>query len=63
MLNPHGELVRETVAILTRMPSFISSAWILPARQAFSVAIRMMRAFVSSEIGGRPGPGVEIDRQ
>jgi len=54
---------REAVARLTRMPSFISSAWIFLARQQFSVAILMMRAFVSSEIGGRPGPGVEIDRQ
>jgi hypothetical protein len=28
-----------------------------------SVAILTMMAFVSSEIGGRPGPGVDIDRQ
>jgi hypothetical protein len=47
----------------TRIPSFDSSAWILLARPQFSMAIRMMRAFVASEIGGRPGPGVEIDRQ
>jgi hypothetical protein len=45
------------------MPSFDSSAWIFLARQQFSVAIRMMRAFVSTEIGGLPGPGVEMDRQ
>lgn len=35
----------------------------LPCAQRFSVAIRTMRCFVSSEIGGRPGPGIEIPRQ
>jgi hypothetical protein len=45
------------------MPSLISSAWIFLARHQFSVAILTMRAFVSSEIGGRPGPGVEMERQ
>jgi len=39
----------------------MSSAWIFRALQQFSVAIRMMRVFVSSEIGGLPGPGVEMD--
>ena len=33
------------------------------ARHWFSVVIRMMRALVSSEIGGLPGPGVEMNRQ
>jgi len=45
------------------MPSFDSSAWIFRARQRFSVAIRKMSCWMSSEIGGRPGPGMEIDRQ
>lgn len=44
------------------MPSFDSSAWIFRARHRFSVAIRMIRSPASSEIGGRPGAGVDIDR-
>jgi hypothetical protein len=45
------------------IPSFDSSSRIFQARQWFSVAMRTMRALVSSEIGGLPGPGVEIERQ
>ena len=40
-----------------------NSAWIFRARQPFSVAIWEIKAFVSSGIGGRPGPGLEIHRQ
>jgi hypothetical protein len=45
------------------IPSFESSARIFRARQRFSAAIRAIKALVSSEIGGRPGPGLEIQRQ
>jgi len=51
------------VARLTSIPSFDSSAWIFRARQGFSFAIWTMSFLVSSEIGGRPGPGTEIERQ
>jgi hypothetical protein len=59
---PFGRYL-EIVARLTWIPSFDSSAWIFRARQRFPVAIRTMSFFVSSEIGGRPGPGTEIERQ
>jgi hypothetical protein len=49
--------------MLIRMPSFISSAWIFRARQQFSAAIRTIRTLVSSGIGGRPGPRVEMERE
>ena len=51
------------MARLTRIPSFDSSAWILRARQRLSVAMRTMRALISSEIAGLPGPRVEIEPQ
>jgi hypothetical protein len=54
---------REIVVNPSWIPSFPSSAWILRARQPFSVAMRTIRAFVSSGIRGRPGPGFEIHRQ
>jgi len=45
------------------IPSIASSPWILRPRHPFSSAIRPIRSWASREIGGRPGPGVEIDRQ
>ena len=51
------------MARLTWIPSFDSSAWIFRARQGFSLAIWMIRSFVSPEIGGRPGPGANEDQK
>ena len=40
-----------------------ASAQVASTGAGFSVAIRSMSLLVSSEIGGRPGPGLEIERQ
>lgn len=56
-------------SILNQRTTF-NSLWILLSRRRqelvddnVEVAIRTMRFWISSEIGGPPGPGTEIERQ